>query len=359
MLTNGLPMPETICDLTFAETLFIARAFTVKRLHTLPGPSAPEHRQRGFSGNVVSFPQNSATIFATLPRHPDEAAELLTVFFPAAGQEQFSNTRPYSVRRQRVLEALAWLQLRNPFFADITIDHHVLSLLPVSGVPHQFGVVAGDTDILGAGNGPAAAILTGSEEGLMPRELWKHAVPEASSNVSADSAPAEEYDVHVPHGQEPLSSYDLGYFVFCFPHLFPYGDGVSGGARRVRLPEKLWGRHLLLRGDRSAKQHAWSLDIDFLSGLFGVIHQRDLLRAVHVRVHSPSFAQQSDDMAALLETNFDQVARVLREHGGMVDALRDSSVFLSPGPVPPRVFFCCGCYCFCCLVVWSYKEVLT
>lgn len=88
-------------------------------MHTLPGRTSPANRQRGFSGNVISFPQNSASIAGILPRHPDEAAELLTVFFESEAPTPGHSKGPYVVRHAHVLACLVWLQKHNPFYADV------------------------------------------------------------------------------------------------------------------------------------------------------------------------------------------------------------------------------------------------
>ena len=132
-LANGnlcLPMPTVFTSLTFAERVFLARGFTVRRLHSLPARSAPQHRQKGLLGNTIAFPQNSADIFSVLPRHPAEAAELLTVFFVEANTDPPPHLSPYQVRRAMVRDALLWLRQHNPFYADITISDENLQALP-------------------------------------------------------------------------------------------------------------------------------------------------------------------------------------------------------------------------------------
>ena len=68
----------------------------------------------------------------------------------------------------------------------------------------------------------ASAVLDVEGENVDPLALWQHALP--------GSAPAEAFDVVVPHGDTPLSSFDPEFWTLCFPHLFPYGDGLRGTA---------------------------------------------------------------------------------------------------------------------------------
>ena len=330
-LANGnlcLPFPDALAGLTFAECLFIARGFTLKRLHSLPGPSAPADRQQGLRGNVISFPQNAASIVDTLPRHPDQAAELLTVFFPAEDNLAALHCKPYIVRRQHVHAALVWLQRHNPWYADIRIDDVALEALPDDGVPSQFRFFSTLGHCIGAQVGPAdaqvsetaaasaemplaAAVLDVEGEGLAPLHLC--------GTAQGEGIP--EYDVLVPHGEQPLSSFAKEYWTLCFPHLFPYGDGLVGGARRTRFPDKLWVRHLLLRVDRNQAQQPWSLDVDFIATAFSVLHRRELLQAVHVRISSPNFAHYRQLLARLRDVDFQELSLLLQDAGGLCEAL--------------------------------------
>eukprot|EP00438_Fugacium_kawagutii_P027741 Skav224794 [mRNA] locus=scaffold764:464006:466990:- [translate_table: standard] len=72
-------LPDALHDLTPAELLFIAKGYTHCRLITLPARGAPETRQRALLGNVVSFPQNAASVVSSLPRSPDAVNDALTV----------------------------------------------------------------------------------------------------------------------------------------------------------------------------------------------------------------------------------------------------------------------------------------
>ena len=190
--------------------------------------------------------------------------------------------------------------------------------MPEHGVPIQFFVAAPSAS-LGAEPGPAdaqtssshassepqlplvAAVLDSEGEALHPVELWRHALNANLSDTSNERA--TPYDAIIPHGEHPLSSFDLGYRVLSFPVLFPYGDCVAGGgARRVQFYETTWAWHLLTRSDGGPTAFHWSLDIDFLSVLFSVLHRKELLQAVHAKIHTPGFAHASADFQNLMHT---------------------------------------------------------
>ena len=343
-LANGnlcLSLPSSLQDLTIAECIFIARGYTVCRLKSLPGRVAPQDRQRGLTGNTISFPQNGAEVFQILPRSLQEAGALLTVLFPAVELCDVQHGPAFTVRQSKIREALMWLRAHNPFYSDIEIAEDVLSTFPEGSVPQQF-LIPTDADVsLSAEVGPAdamstqesgpaeplplaSAVLDVEGEGIPPLELWRNALPQPA---------AQPVEIVVPHGGEPLSAFDPAYWVYCFPHLFPYGDGIAAGARMTQFPLRSWARHLLLRADRSGENFLWSLDLDFVAVLFSVLHRQDLFRAVKAKVSSRGFSAHLGPLLRLGHTDFATVGAVLGDSGGLPQALSHSHLTF-------QLFFC-------------------
>ena len=142
-----------------------------------------------------------------------------------------------------------------------------------------------------------------------------------------------QWEIVVPHGGEPLSAFDPAYWVYCFPHLFPYGDGIAAGARMTQFPLRSWARHLLLRADRSGENFLWSLDLDFVAVLFSVLHRQDLFRAVKAKVSSRGFSAHLGPLLRLGHTDFATVGAVLGDSGGLPQALSHSHLIF-------HLFFC-------------------
>lgn len=254
------------------------------------------------------------------------------MFFASAATLFLHRQRPYVVRRQKVLQALTWLQCHNPFDSDIEIDSACLATLPEHGVPDEFLFAGPSAPTLSCHIGPAqaqafedaalplsAAVLDVEGENIMPSHFWREALP---ASCGSTSPPGGDYDVLVLSGSEPLSSFHVAFWVFCFPHLFPYGDGVDGGARLRRFPNSLWARHLLLRSDRDKDNFPWSLDLDFLATVFGVLHRREVMRAVQVKINAKGFSCQIDALKSLQATDFAALARVMSANSGIKEALR-------------------------------------
>ena len=328
-LANGnlcLPLPPELLDLTLGEQLFLARGHTVQRLHTLPAQSAPEARQQGLRGNVISFPQSSAEVFSRLPPDPALAADFLTVIFPDASLANLSGCPEYTIRREKVFRALLWLRAHNPYYADIDIDQAALDALPEHG--HlQHMAVQGTGPPISADIGPshaqamdtsagmplAAAVLDVEGESLLPAEFWREALRATDQ---------EQAVVVVPHGRQPMDTFTDGFWTLCFPVLFPYGDGLPNALRLTKLPLQTWARHLLRRRDRTEPQSPWALDVPFISTLFSVLHRRRLLHAVRAKLSSPGFATYSSCLQNISPDDFHTAARIVGQHGGIREALR-------------------------------------
>ena len=378
-----VPLPSDLRDLTPAEILFISRGFTLCRLITLPCRGPPQARQQALLGNVISFPQNSATLVPFLPRSLATVAEHVTVFFPADDAASLRHAPEFVVRRARVHAAILWLQAHNPFYADVLVDDAALAALPEDGIPLPLLTAARPLPeaSIGAEPGPSeatfappaaapaphalsAAVLDVEGEATHPLALWQRCllavddacqtlstapadavlaaasadrvalaagalldapVPAVDALPAAAAAPATTCFV-VPHGSSPLSTFDESYWTLCFPHLFPFGEATERSPRIVRIQDRLWFRSLLLRADRSSASFPWRLDHSFAAVSFAVLHRRALMRAVHAKLSAPGFRRVLSDLQALRAVDFRRVYDVLGEHGGIPQALRHDGV---------------------------------
>ena len=166
----------------------------------------------------------------------------------------------------------------------------------------------------------SAAVLDVEGEDLLPLDLWRQALPRPATNIN-------NFDVIIPHGNSPLSSSHIAFWTLCFPHLFPYGDGIRAGARRTPFPLRSWARHLLLRTDRPSDFVSWAVDLDFIAVLFSVLHRTELLQAVHAKISTPSFQPFAAPLQALTTQTFVHLQSILGEAGGLCEALRSLAAF--------------------------------
>ena len=121
-----LPGARPLCleGLSQVEEMLIARACPVMCVYRKPGG------QRGYRGHVLNLPQDVQGFVDTLPRCVADLPILLV------RRHGVDNTHAdFRVRRERVLNALQWLQSNNRFYHDINIDFSLLQDLPADGVP--------------------------------------------------------------------------------------------------------------------------------------------------------------------------------------------------------------------------------
>ena len=84
--------------------------------------------QRGYGGHVVKMAQNVSGFVNRLPR---AARDLPIVVLRRQGGD--SSRKDLLVYRQRVCDALNWLQANAFFYSDILIDADALATLPDNG----------------------------------------------------------------------------------------------------------------------------------------------------------------------------------------------------------------------------------
>ena len=139
--------------------------------------------------------------------------------------------------------------------------------------------------------------------------------PQAYADTTLNATKVYAY---LPHADTPLDSYHPAFWTFCFPLLFPWGDGLDGSPRQTFFSDHHWGKHLLLRRDRAKATH-WRTDLDFVAVLFSVLHRRRLLRAVRAKLRSPTFVQAIPTFCNLQAVDFSHVAATIGELLGYIE----------------------------------------
>ena len=340
------PPPE-LQDLSLGEQIFIARGHALRRLRTLSHTGDPAARQSGLLGttSAIAFPQDPVSILSALPATPESLCDYISVFFPNEAETDLRQCREFIVRRSVVHSALLWLLHHNPYYADLQLNLSTLDTLPEDDVPlpwlqHAHATNMSLTRELGPADasstfdgqsatlGIQAAVIDSSTDSHDPLHLWQTALracdqfethtasqsdlqaadfqvawtalsrlaasaehPSFLQDTRHQQAPEpsrQKISCVLPHADEPLNSYDPSFWAFCFPCLFPYGDGIDGQIRPKHLSDYDWGMLLVQRQDRG-RAHHWRTDLDFVSVLYSVLHRRRLLRAVRVHLHSPTF----------------------------------------------------------------------
>ncbi len=102
--------------------MLIACVLPIMTIYRLP------HGQYGYSGHVLNLPQDVTSFTSSLPRSPSQLDVIIVRKEGATGSH-----KDFRVRRSVVLRALQWLIEHNMYYSNVTIDHSVLSLLPIDG----------------------------------------------------------------------------------------------------------------------------------------------------------------------------------------------------------------------------------
>ena len=123
-------LPLELQGLTDIEEMLIARACPIMCVYRKHGG------QRGYRGHVLNLPQDIQGFLNRLPRN---IAHLPYLIIRRHGTD--NTHRDCTVRREKVLRAIMWLQANNPFYADIAIDYESLQRLPEDGVPDDLPTV--------------------------------------------------------------------------------------------------------------------------------------------------------------------------------------------------------------------------
>ena len=84
----------------------------------------------------MNLPQDIQEFLTRLPCYVNQLPVLL---LRLTGQD--NNNVDFHVLCHKVLGALQWLQLNNPFYANITIDHKALQALPCDAIPPELQTI--------------------------------------------------------------------------------------------------------------------------------------------------------------------------------------------------------------------------
>ncbi|GAU99773.1 hypothetical protein RvY_10725 [Ramazzottius varieornatus] len=122
-LDPGVFVPDQLKGLTQVEQMLIAKVATVVQVFSLKGG------QRGYTGNVISFPQHVRGFVTNLPRN----VRMLDIVIVRRTARDVEAYKDFHVRRDKILDALLWLRQNKRHYTDIQIDENNLAMLPQDG----------------------------------------------------------------------------------------------------------------------------------------------------------------------------------------------------------------------------------
>lgn len=256
-------VPPELEDLKFGEKLLIQQATPyVPLVHIKNGTM-------GIRGHVCCFPSAIDTVCKILPRYPTEL-KLLKVVRSYQNNNNESSKRIFTIRKDRVLEALYWLKRYNSVYQDIQIDESRLDWIGDDNKGHLDDYIE-STEINGDEEADEPYDLGCSpQQCLDPQDtsfIESTGVVQDSNNYEKSTQNKEIHQclnkatLDLPT-QEPiaLSEYS-NHKIFCmtFPWLFPGGIGDFNDVRNEEIKSALdWAKHLCLYFDaRFARDDLW------------------------------------------------------------------------------------------------------
>ena len=121
-------VPLEFQDLTVIKQLLIARVQPVMRVYRVRSRGNPG--QYAYKGNIINIGQNITDVARSLPRVPSSLSIVIV------RREVLDKHRDFHVRREKVVNALRFFKLNNPYYANVEIDTEKISQLPVNGSIH-------------------------------------------------------------------------------------------------------------------------------------------------------------------------------------------------------------------------------
>lgn len=124
--------PDCLKDLTIIEEILISRNRLYSKVFKINAKKA--HSQYKYKGNVISFQQNPDDLLTLLPcNHQLENVQIIFVGNKVSDNDLIKKI--FSVRKQKVFNALIWLKHNNILYTNVQISNVELNLLPNNDIP--------------------------------------------------------------------------------------------------------------------------------------------------------------------------------------------------------------------------------
>jgi hypothetical protein len=258
------PVPKQLKDLTWVEEALVARSHLFGRVFRLEARKHGEPTYSSLKGHIVLVPQNTMRLLDILPMSPDSLADIAHVVWVGKSKPDISKLAPqFTVRKDKVVNALRWLQEHHEDYRNVTINNVELDKWP-------------SVFITEALLSSIAKMRSGEEEdatrdGFATEEIdideFQGSIPNTVSgiiDVNNISRPRHlrtleelqtlqgDLTINVVPGNKVLEHYeDPTYFTSAFPTLFPWGTGKHIDNRRKRpLQLRRWIELLLRSSSR-------------------------------------------------------------------------------------------------------------
>ena len=325
--------PPELTDLTLSEKLLISKyrpKMYVVKLRSTYGPHA---QQRGLKGNTITFPQDTVKIAANLPEDPKILADHLKVVFIGNGRPSRELLKKvFTVRRQKVYDALNFLIANNPVYENIRLSNDVD--IPNDDVPQVIMDTLETHDDLDEDANEHSTYTPQTDLDDIPPDT---VVMDSVGLVNLDGSNVQSSDqlnsainllqgassdsdnlqstMIVPHGSVPVNEYDNpDLWLGAYPWLFPRGRGGPETQRKVKVGLRSYITHILKLADRK-----FSLDPSFKFHAFNVIQKRDVSFHTSLHVRKAQFGSTASHIQSLTPESMEQLLKCVQDKTPITD----------------------------------------
>ena len=304
------PVPNELQDLTIVEEAIIAKSRAkswivqlTEEKETINLPNA----QRGLKGHVIIYPQRPSEIARVLPPSLDDVLTPICVLFvgstPPTAEWLRNKAKPLCVRREKIRNALLWLQKNNPLYFDIQINEERINALPVNGIlpfhiEHVLPSNAFETLTSRYDATPQSDLandLARSEDDERQTPFENVVITDVDVHAPAHELRAAALRhikekgkgyIQVPHDPQPVNEFfNPQLLPQIYPTLYPFGiGGCEDPQRPVALSFSRHIKHLFNLSDRRFQEH-----YSFLFTTFNILQRRTALLHTSLKVKKRNF----------------------------------------------------------------------
>jgi len=268
--------PDELRDLTWLEELLIARAHLVARIVRLEERKTSSYF--ALKGHTVLLPQDTTRLLDLLPMSPSSLPDVVRVVWTGKSAPEKARLRShFTVRKQKVYDALKWLCRHHEDYRQVTIDEERISAWESTMVATELldsiahvadpsaedasrsGFATEDLDVESfEGDIPfnVSGILDINNVTQSPDVITLETLADSKRQAQNQTRrdPVMDITVNVVTGSNILNDYrDPTYFTSAFPTLFPYGTSKHIDSRHPKeLQLSTWVQLLLKHSSRCA-----------------------------------------------------------------------------------------------------------
>jgi hypothetical protein len=255
------------------EELLIARAHLTGRIVRLQNRNTTSHFS--LKGHVILLPQDTTKLLDILPLPPSSLPNIVRIVWVGKPVRNTDRLRDYfSVRSQRVYDALLWLTQNNEDYKDMTIDRGEFECWPPIWVAENLLDLAGAVEDSVQEDDARTGIATQNPDdieiapgGVIPMtasgiiDTSGVSQPSQLRTLQQISLHKSDQTINVLTGNNILNEdHTPSYFTAAFPTIFPWGTGKHIDPQRSqeknkKLDFKKWIQLLLKNSSRYQTHH--------------------------------------------------------------------------------------------------------